>query len=290
MPDRLRKLIVGVVFVLLAIASASDALALTGSVYAGSSFVAYNFPNQFSIGSKTLAIVNGGAAVSIATNGTVIKLALPSSKGGPVTIKIYSVLGQLVRILDFGNLTGGAYYYFTWEGDNDGSQTVTSDVYYAIVTYASPQESATLYFLDGVGGAGQTLTKPIPTLAPGTISVPTRAGDTANPDGTAILVIRGTATGEASAVGGAKGYVNPAKGEKLTIGFKATGPGTIVSKIFDNRGRLVREMSAPTDGSQGGSLQWDGRDSAGNTVSSGVYLIHVEGPGINTTKRTVILR
>jgi hypothetical protein len=104
------------------------------------------------------------------------------------------------------------------------------------------------------------------------------------------VIIHGADTGSVLIVGGAKGYVNPIKGEKLIIGFKATDAGTIKTKIFNGTGRLVREFSASTDGTQGGSLQWDGKDSGGNLVSSGVYLIHVEGPGINVTKRTVILK
>lgn len=108
--------------------------------------------------------------------------------------------------------------------------------------------------------------------------------------GTMTLVIKGTEGGTASAVGGPKGYVNPMKGEKLTIGFKATSAGTIKTRVFDGTGRLVRELTASTDGIAGGSLQWDARDANGNLVSSGVYLIRIEGPGINITKRTVIIK
>ena len=103
--------------------------------------------------------------------------------------------------------------------------------------------------------------------------------------GTMNLVIKGSETGNAMVAGGPKGFVNPTKGEKLSIGFNATSAGTVKTKIFDGKGRLMREFSVSTDGTQGGSLEWDARDASGNLVSSGIYLIHVEGPGINITKR-----
>ena len=122
----------------------------------------------------------------------------------------------------------------------------------------------------------------------GTITI-TGTGATNTPQTVTIALTIAT-SGSSTIVGGVKGFVNPMKGEKLTIGFKATGAGTVKTKIFDGTGRLVRELSTPTDGTQRGSLQWDARDANGNLVSSGIYIIRIEGPGINTTKRTVILK
>lgn len=177
----------------------------------------------------------------------------------------------------------------SWDFLDSTGQVLPDDVYYAVITDTPTQSSATRYLLKEIGGAGQTLTRTIPNMTPKTETVRNYdvnglyVGDT-------TLVIRGTESGSVSAMGGVKGFVNPMNGEKLTIGYKATGPGTIKTKIFDGKGRLVREFSDLTDGTQVGSLQWDARDSGGKLVASGVYLIHVEGPGINTTKRTVILK
>lgn len=176
-----------------------------------------------------------------------------------------------------------------WDFLDSAGQVLPDDVYYAVITDTPTQNSITKYMLKEVGGAGQTLTRNMPAMTPKTEVVK-------NYDivgllvGETTLVIRGTESGSVSAMGGIKGFVNPMNGEKLTIGYRATAEGVIKTKIYDGKGRLVRELSAATGGTLGGSLQWDARDSGGKLVSSGVYLIHVEGPGINATKRTVILK
>lgn len=199
-------------------------------------------------------------------------------------VDIFNTSGVKVR-----SLTGGLTGIAIWTGTNVSGQVLPDDVYYAVITDTLTQTSGTLFLMKEVGGTGQTLTRNIPAMTPNTETVRNYdvnglyIGDTA-------LVIRGTESGSVSAMGGIKGFVNPMNGEKLTVGYKATGPGTIKTKIFDSKGRLVREFSVTTDGTQAGSLQWDVRDAGGKLVASGVYLIHVEGPGINTTKRTVILK
>ena len=199
-------------------------------------------------------------------------------------VDIFNTSGIKVR-----SLTGSAAGVAIWTGTNTSGQVLPDDVYYAVITDTLTQTSGTLFLMKEIGGAGQTVTRNIPAMTPKTETV--RNYDiSGNYVGDTALVIRGTESGSVSAMGGIKGFVNPMNGEKLTIGYKATGPGTIKTKIFDSKGRLVREFSVIAGGTEAGSLQWDVRDAGGKMVSSGVYLIHVEGPGINTTKRTVILK
>ncbi len=88
--------------------------------------------------------------------------------------------------------------------------------------------------------------------------------------------------------GGAKGYVNPDKGENARIYVKPSGTGTIEVKIFDLNGRLVWEYSV-----QAGAVDyvdWPGLNLSGQAVASNVYIVRVEGAGINETKKVVIVR
>ena len=39
-----------------------------------------------------------------------------------------------------------------------------------------------------------------------------------------------------------------------------------------------------------GSVDWDARNFAGNVVASGLYLIHLEGPGISTTQKAIVVK
>ena len=63
-------------------------------------------------------------------------------------------------------------------------------------------------------------------------------------------------------------------------------------KIFTLTGRLVRELSANEDGVQSYQARWDGRDSSGEWVGSGVYLIAAfrETGGAGVGKVAVIRR
>ena len=211
--------------------------------------------------------------------------------------QIFNTKGEVVSSMTSGPIPNS----LKWDGKSNG-QVVPSDLYYMQI--ASEGKVWTEFVLVFI--TENPVVRTIPTLPPQTKSID--AGEAtdamnglvatgqADPSlsllvGTTVqIVIRGVGTGSVSVVGGARGFVNPANGEKLSIDAKATAAGTIKTKIFDGKGRLVREYSVATDGTQTTFLQWDGKDSAGRNVPSGVYLIHVDGPGIDTTKRTVIIK
>jgi flagellar hook assembly protein FlgD len=49
-----------------------------------------------------------------------------------VRIRIYTVSGELVRVIDEGDKTGGFTYYTTWDGKNMSGAHVASGVYFAV--------------------------------------------------------------------------------------------------------------------------------------------------------------
>lgn len=59
-----------------------------------------------------------------------IRLALPAGLSGTVKFEIYNVAGELVRTITESAPTGGTYYYFPWDGRNDGGKKVASGVYF----------------------------------------------------------------------------------------------------------------------------------------------------------------
>ena len=89
--------------------------------------------------------------------------------------------------------------------------------------------------------------------------------------------------------GGKKGYVNPDKGEQATIYFKANSAGKINIKVFTLRGQLVWERTKETTGERD-FIVWSGKNCDGIGVPSGIYLIYINGPGINITKKVAILK
>lgn len=89
--------------------------------------------------------------------------------------------------------------------------------------------------------------------------------------------------------GGGKGYINPLKGEKATIFFKASQPGNIKIKIYTINGKLVWEKNIYTN-SDDDFIIWDCRNKSNSMVSSGVYILHIKGPGLDTTKKIAVVR
>ncbi|MEE8572611.1 MAG: FlgD immunoglobulin-like domain containing protein, partial [Gemmatimonadota bacterium] len=60
--------------------------------------------------------------------------------------------------------------------------------------------------------------------------------------------------------------------------------------VHDVSGRLVRQLH-PTTGAQGFvAVDWDGTDSSGERVASGVYFVRLEVDGAMATQRMVVLR
>ncbi|MBK8574430.1 MAG: T9SS type A sorting domain-containing protein [Elusimicrobia bacterium] len=58
-------------------------------------------------------------------------------------------------------------------------------------------------------------------------------------------------------------------------------------RVFTSSGREVRSLEE-TDGD--GLLQWDGKNSSGNSVEPGVYVYHVESPGAEKKGKVMVLR
>ncbi|MBI2119600.1 MAG: M6 family metalloprotease domain-containing protein [Elusimicrobia bacterium] len=90
--------------------------------------------------------------------------------------------------------------------------------------------------------------------------------------------------------GGEKGYTNPELGEKALISFKPSKSEPIEIKVFSLNGDIVWETKVDGIQDQKKDLNWDGKNSDGTTVSSGIYLLHVSGGGINSKKKVAIAR
>ncbi|GEM_PF-4080387 len=89
--------------------------------------------------------------------------------------------------------------------------------------------------------------------------------------------------------GGEKGFINPSKGETATIYFNSSAPGKVKIKIYTLQGTLLKEISKDTIGGND-SYEWNCHNNHGDIISSGVYIVYVEGPGIKEKKKLIILR
>ena len=61
-------------------------------------------------------------------------------------------------------------------------------------------------------------------------------------------------------------------------------------EVFDRDGRRVRTLSAdPVDGGEV-SLRWDGRNEAGRSVVSGLYVLRIRAGGVERQAKVVRLK
>ena len=84
-------------------------------------------------------------------------------------------------------------------------------------------------------------------------------------------------------------YPNPFN-PVTTIRFGLNEPSSIALRIYDVSGRLVRTLVA--DHLQAGIYErvWDGKDSGGRAVASGIYLYKLETKSVTETKKMILLR
>ena len=84
-------------------------------------------------------------------------------------------------------------------------------------------------------------------------------------------------------------FPSPAR-DLVTISYAATGPVGPTLRIYDVRGRMVRELpvSAPQD--LIGAVRWDGLDADGRKVANGVYYARLESGQAEAGCRVVFAR
>jgi hypothetical protein len=86
------------------------------------------------------------------------------------------------------------------------------------------------------------------------------------------------------------GVFKPGENEKSHISFNTSAAAQITIKVYNTAGQMIRELFRGTSNPGLNTVSWDGKDTGGAIVSSGVYVIRVEGGGINQSKRVIVIR
>lgn len=81
---------------------------------------------------------------------------------------------------------------------------------------------------------------------------------------------------------------NPFSGG-VALRFSVDTPGGVALKVFDVRGRLVRDLGRRWAAAGSHSIAWNCRDDAGRRVGSGVYFIQMEAGAAPVTRKAVVL-
>jgi len=83
---------------------------------------------------------------------------------------------------------------------------------------------------------------------------------------------------------------NPARGEKATVKYEVQSAGHVTLRLYTLNGTLVGTLFDGDVPAGKGSVDWAGQNSAGNRVASGVYLLHMTGPGVSKTQKIVVVK
>lgn len=87
-------------------------------------------------------------------------------------------------------------------------------------------------------------------------------------------------------------FPNPSRDGRSVIRFPLAEPAAVTVRIYDETGALVwsRDLSAAQTQRGLNTLDWDGRNDAGEAVANGGYILQVSGAGKSITKKLAIIR
>ena len=75
-----------------------------------------------------------------------------------------------------------------------------------------------------------------------------------------------------------------------TISFALPSTGTVRLNIYSTGGQRIRTLLDGVQSQGVHSIVWDGKESRGHDVASGIYLYRLEASGLVQVKRMLLLR
>ncbi len=136
--------------------------------------------------------------------------------------------------------------------------------------YNGSESGVEVFSIAGAGAAAMTMTVRTPFNNP--------------------ALARNAQPGKLVITGGAKGYINPAKGESVLFGVTPTSGERINLKVYTLKGDLVFETSFSGSANQQTIKPWNGKNSDGTTVASGIYIVHISGGGMDVIKKFAVAK
>ena len=86
-------------------------------------------------------------------------------------------------------------------------------------------------------------------------------------------------------------FLTNSLGQSTTIQYYFKQDGKVTIRIFTMQGRLIKTLlddfrtaNVYTD------VNWDGKNEDGETVASGIYLVHIEAPKFSYSQKIAVVR
>ena len=86
-----------------------------------------------------------------------------------------------------------------------------------------------------------------------------------------------------------RNYPNPSN-STTNISFTLAEPGPASLKIYNAKGQMVRELTNAEYNAGQHHLVWDGRDTQGRAVSSGLYFYRLQAKGFSQSHKMILMK
>ena len=84
-------------------------------------------------------------------------------------------------------------------------------------------------------------------------------------------------------------YPNPFN-PKTTIAFSLAKSAKVSVSIYNTKGQLVKTLVSGGKAAGLYKVEWDGKNNAGNKVSSGIYFTRIDTPTFTSTRKIMMLK
>ena len=84
-------------------------------------------------------------------------------------------------------------------------------------------------------------------------------------------------------------YPNPFN-PSTTIRYRTAQDGHVTLKIYNTLGQEIRTLVSSVQGAGDHSIQWDGKDSYGNAIASGIYLYRLQAGNFVKSNKMTLMR
>jgi hypothetical protein len=84
--------------------------------------------------------------------------------------------------------------------------------------------------------------------------------------------------------------LRPRTGSTTAVTINTFNDGHVTARLFTSDGRRVRTLFDADQPKGALNLTWDGRDEGGAPVASGLYLLHVTAPRIETKAKIIVIK
>jgi flagellar hook assembly protein FlgD len=84
--------------------------------------------------------------------------------------------------------------------------------------------------------------------------------------------------------------IDPTRGERTRLNYIIDEAGPVTITVFTLDGDVVQTLQRGRQNPGDYTVNWDGRNRAGNSVARGIYFIRIVAPGIDEIRKVMVVK